>query len=90
MAEKEKEDETFFSKLKICSVIKPKGSIILQVLEIANKYILILPDKGEIEIYEIKLYNFLMILPNSHEERINRVTEIKSGLLVTTSSDQTV
>ena len=54
MAEKEKEDETFFSKLKICSVIKPKGSIILQVLEIANKYILILPDKGEIEIYEIK------------------------------------
>ena len=90
MSEKEKEDESFFSKLKICSVIKPKGSIILQVLEIANKYILILPNKGDIEIYEIKLYKFLMILPNSiHTDRINRVTELKSGLLVTTSSDQT-
>ena len=90
MSEKEKEDESFFSKLKICSVIKPKGSIILQVLEIANKYILLLPDKGDIEIYEIKLYKFLMILPNSiHTDKINRVTELKSGLLVTTSSDQT-
>jgi len=36
----------------------------------------------------LKGNNFLMILPNSHEERINRVTELKSGLLVTTSSDQ--
>ena len=88
--EKEKDNESFFSKLKICSVIKPKCSIILQVLEIANKYILILPDKGNIEIYEIKLCKYLMTLPETiHEERINRVTELKSGLLVTTSSDQT-
>jgi WD40 repeat protein len=90
MSEKEQEDGSFFSKLEICSVIKPKCSIILQVLEIANKYILILPNKGDIEIYETKLYKFLMILPNSiHTDRINRVTELKSGLLVTTSSDQT-
>ena len=91
MSEKEKEDEAFFSKLKICCVIKPKCSIILQVLEIANKYILLLPDKGDIEIYEIKLCKYLMTLPETiHTDRINRVTELKSGLLVTTSSDQTV
>jgi len=89
--EKEKEEESFFSKLQIRSVIKPKSEIILQVLEIANKYILLLPDKGDIEIYEIKLYKFLMTIPESiHENRINRVTELKSGLLVTTSSDQNV
>ena len=68
MSEKEKEDESFFSKLKICSVIKPKGSIILQVLEIANKYILILPYKGDIEIYEIKLCKYLMTLPETIPE----------------------
>ena len=90
MSEKEQEDVSFFSKLKICSVIKPKCSIILQVLEIANKYILLLPDKGDIEIYEIKLYKYIMTLPKIiHSDKINRVTELKSGLLVTTSSDQT-
>ena len=91
MSEKEKEeDESFFSKLKICCVIKPKCSIILQVLEIANKYILLLPDKGDIEIYEIKLYKYIIALPKIiHSDKINRVTELKSGLLVTTSSDQT-
>ena len=91
MSEKEKKEESFFSKLQICSVIKPKCDIILQVLEIAKKYILLLPDKGDIEIYKIKLWKYHMALSSEtiHEEKITRVTELKSGLLVTTSSDQT-
>jgi len=89
--EKEKGEESFFSKLQTCSVIKPNCDIIYQVLEIANKYILILPDEGDIEIYEIKLCKYLMTIPETiHKDKINRVTELKSGLLVTTSSDQNV
>ena len=49
-----------------------------------------MPEKGDIEIYEIKLYQYLMTLPETiHSNKINRVTELKSGLLVTTSSDKT-
>ena len=90
MSEKEKEEKSLFSNLQIYCEIKTKGEIISQVLEIANKYILILPEKGDIEIYQIKLYQYIMTIPETiHSNKINRVTELKSGLLVTTSSDKT-
>ncbi len=90
MSEKEKEEKSLFSNLQIYCEIKTKGEIISQVLEIANKYILILPEKGDIEIYQIKLYQYIITIPETiHSNKINRVTELKSGLLVTTSSDKT-
>lgn len=86
------ESKDKFSKLQICSVIKPKGNITLQVIEIGNKkYILCLPYEGAIDIFEIKLYKYKFSIPSTiHSDKINRITELKNGLLVSTSSDTTI
>lgn len=90
--EKKEENKSFFSPLQICSVIKTKGNASLQVIQIGKKkYILSLPLEGDIEIYSVKLFKYQFSIPSKiHSDRINRVTELKSGLLVTTSCDTTI
>ena len=77
-----------FSSLKISTVIKPKNKPILQVLEIGNnKYLLFLPLSGDLEIYN-KLFVYQFSIPsNIHNDKISKVTELRNGLLITTSED---
>ena len=87
--EEKKENKSFFSSSQISTVIKPNGIPTLQVLEIGKKkYIIILPSKGNLEIYSIKLFKYEFSIPSDiHSDKITRINELKSGLLVTTSED---
>ena len=80
-----------FSSLKITSVIKPRSKPILQFLEIGNNnYFLLLPYKGDIEIYDKYFMYQFSISQNIHSNKINKITELKNGFLVTTSEDKTI
>lgn len=87
MPKKKKPD---FSSLQICTVLKPKKNPILQILEIGNnKYILLLPFEGDIEIYTKKLEYQFSIPQTIHDEKISKVTELKNRFLITNSEDYT-
>ena len=74
--EEKKIEGSFFRPFKVCTVIKPKARWIFQILQIGkNKYIIILPREGDLEIYSIKLFRYEFSIPsNIHTDAIRGIT----------------
>ena len=86
---KQEQSKNFFEKYQPMLTIKSNVSI--QLLELPKNHLLSLSKDSELEIYELQFFQKKLKIPNTiHSDTINRVTLLKKGNLVTTSSDKLI
>ena len=80
-----------FSSYQKTTIIKQPLIKTLQILPLPKNYILLLNSNSTITIYTPIFYNLLLTIPNTiHFNQINKVTLLKNGKIITSSSDKTL
>ena len=80
-----------FSTYQKITIIKPPLKNTLQILPLPKNYFLLLHSDSTITIYTPIFYKLLLTIPNTiHFNEINKVTLLKNGKIITSSSDKTL